>query len=105
MAKYRNIKCEVDGIIFDSIKEAKRYKELKLLERAGVLHSIECQRVFKIEVKGVHICKYIADFFYIENNLPVVEDVKSAYTAKLPVYRLKKKLLAATHGITIKEYI
>ena len=103
MAKYRNTKVEVDGILFDSIKEGKRYKELKLMERANVIHTIECQKVFKIEVNGMHICKYIADFAYIENNSLVVEDVKSYVTAKLPVYRLKKKLLQATHGITVQE--
>lgn len=105
MAKYKSAKTLVDGIAFDSAKEARRYQDLVLLERANVIHSLECQKVFRIEVMGKHICKYICDFAYIENGKQVVEDVKSAYTAKLPVYRLKKKLLEATHGIEIREYI
>jgi hypothetical protein len=49
------------------------------------------------------VCKYISDFVYLENGQKIVEDVKSEYTRKLPVYRLKKKLVKAVHGIDIKE--
>lgn len=56
-----------------------------------------------VTANGIKICVYIADYIYIENGRSVVEDVKSAFTAKLPVYRLKKKLLSALLGIEIRE--
>jgi len=103
MSKYKNKKVTIDGIIFDSQKEGRRYEELKVLERAKVISGLELQPVFKCEVNGKHICRYIGDFRYVEAGGIVVEDVKSAYTRKLPVYRLKKKLVAALHGVIISE--
>lgn len=98
--KYRNKKTVVDGITFDSQKEAKRYGELKLLEHAGVITDLQLQPPFKLEVHGVKICTYRADFRYTENGKDVVEDVKGVLT---PVYRIKKKLMFAIYGIEIKE--
>jgi len=51
----------------------------------------------------VKICRYVADFGYIENGAVVIEDVKSKITKGLPVYRLKKKLMKALYGIDIRE--
>lgn len=106
--KYRNKPTIVDGIRFDSKKEAGRYQELKLLQRAHKIKSLELQKKFEIYWNGVDICTYIADFVYQEcpvGSAPfqVVEDVKSPMTRKLPVYRLKKKLMEAAHSIHIKE--
>jgi hypothetical protein len=101
-AKYRNVKTVVDGITFDSNREAKRYGELKTLFLAGVITNLSVQSTFKIEFEGRHICKYIADFVYTSNGRLMVEDVKSKPTMT-PVYRLKKKLMLAFHGIEIQE--
>lgn len=103
MSKYANRKVTVDGLTFDSAKEARRYGELRLIERAGQITDLQCQPVFRLDVNGQHVCKYIADFSYLENGQRVVEDVKSDFTRKLPVYRLKSKLLKAVHGVEIKE--
>ena len=104
MAKYRNKRTEVDGLVFASQKEALRYQELKLLERAGEIFNLMWQRPFQIEVNGVKICKYVADFTYSEKGgWYVTEDIKSDVTRKLPAYRLKKKLMLAVHGIEIRE--
>lgn len=101
MAKYKNKRTEVDGLVFASQKEARRYQELKLLERAGEIFDLMWQRPFQIEVNGVEICKYVADFTYIEKGgWDVVEDVKGVLT---PVYKLKKKLMLAVHGVEIRE--
>jgi len=98
--KYRAKPKTIDGIYFASTKEANRYKELKLLTRAGIIHGLRTQVSFTLEINKVHICRYVADFVYFENGEKVVEDVKGFIT---PSYRLKKKLMKAIHGIIIKE--
>ena len=95
-SKYRARKVEVDGIIFDSHKEARRYRELKLLEQAGKIKDLGLQPNFllqpsyKKDGKTIRKIEYIADFTYydLERNEMVVEDVKGFRT---DVYRLKKK--------------
>ncbi len=102
MSKYNAVRTEVDGFIFDSKAEARRYSELKLAEQAGEITALELQPKFSIDINGKHICTYIADFKYTDNRTgrTVIEDVKGV---KTPVYRLKKKLVEALHGITIQE--
>lgn len=105
-SKYNNRKTEVDGIEFDSEKEANRYKELKLLLKIGEIGMIAKQVEFALHNNGEKIASYIADFVYLEikTGKQIVEDVKSEATRKLPVYRLKKKLMKSIYKITIKEY-
>jgi hypothetical protein len=101
--KYGNIKTVIDGHVFDSQKEAARYVQLRYREKAGEITDLELQREFKLEVNGEKVASYICDFAYQENGLLVVEDVKSAMTRKLPVYRLKKKLMFSLHAVQIRE--
>ncbi len=96
-------KTEVDGIKFDSLKESRRWAELKLMERAGLIADLARQKRFNLAVNGVLVCAYVADHVYTEKGEEVVEDVKSAYTRKNPVYVLKKKLMKACLGIEIRE--
>jgi len=102
VTKYRAIPTEVDGIRFDSKKEARHYQELKIRKRAHVISQLELQPRFKLHVRGQLICTYIADFAYfdVKSQQTVVEDVKGVLT---PVYKLKKKLMRAVHGIEIQE--
>jgi len=102
--KYRAIKTEVDGIKFDSRKEAARYSELKLLQQAGAICQLETQKRFYLRVKDQKVCDYICDFFYYDKEKEewIIEDVKSTAT-RTPVYRLKKKLMRAILGIEITE--
>ena len=110
MTKYRAIKTVVDGITFDSKKEAKRYSELKMMEKAGIIATLRLQPEFKCMVKGKKVCTYKADFEYlmvdeegpdVQIGYYMVEDVKGF---KTPVYRLKKKLVEACYpGTVIKE--
>ena len=82
MNKYRNKKIIVDDYIFDSIQESKRYKELKLLLKAGKIQDLELQPHFLLQEsfrknnKTYRKIEYIADFKYIENGKTIVEDVK-----------------------------
>jgi hypothetical protein len=103
--KFNASKTEVDGIVFDSKKEATRYKQLKILQKAGLIGFLKLQVEYKLECNGEKVASYIADFEYVltETGEKVVEDVKSDVTRKLPTYRLKKKLMKAMHGIEIKE--
>ena len=101
MNKYHAVKTEVDGIVFASKKEAKRYGELKLLLRGELISCLELQKAFPLAVNGVQICKYVADFVYraCSGHL-IIEDTKGQ---KTPVYQIKKKLMLACHGIHILE--
>lgn len=103
MSKYGNKKVELDGFLFDSLKESRRYSELKLLEYNGEIENLELQPQYPCFVNKKKITTYIADFRYKENGKVVIEDVKSEATRKIAVYRLKKKLTEALYGIIIFE--
>lgn len=102
--KFHNVKTIIDGITFDSLKEGRRYQELKILQRSGAICEMEIQKRFELNVNAQKICDYVCDFFYFDKEKEewIVEDVKSSAT-RTPVYRIKKKLMAACLGIEIKE--
>lgn len=101
-AKYRNQKTEVGDRVFDSKLEAARFVQLKRMQEAGIICNLQCQVPFAIEVGGVLICKYIADFVYIDTDgRQVVEDAKGVRTRE---YIIKRKLMKAVHRIDIKEF-
>ncbi len=95
MNKYRNKKVILDKYVFDSIQESRRYKELKLLLKAGKIQNLELQPHFLLQEsfrkngKTYRKIEYIADFQYIENGKTIVEDVKGIQT---DVFKLKHKL-------------
>lgn len=105
-SKYNNTKTEVDGIVFDSVKEANRYKELRLLLKIGEIGLLKRQVEYELNLGGKNSIKYVADFVYVisKTGQKIVEDVKSEITKKLPVYRMKKKLMEDRYGIIIKEF-
>jgi hypothetical protein len=100
-SKYNATKTVVDGITFASKAEAKRYAELKLLERSKEIENLECQPRFALTVLcGDVIGEYVADYRYWRGHSIVVEDVKGF---KTPLYRWKKKHVEAQYGIKIVE--
>ncbi len=99
-SKYRNVRCEVNGERFDSKREAQRWHQLKLEQRAGLIINLQRQVPFELTVNGRKVAKYVADFTYMRDGEAITEDVKGARTA---VYILKSKLMLACHGITILE--
>ena len=125
--KFKNKKVTVDGIEFDSQKEANRYYELRLLERAGVITDLELQKEYELiptqyeyfERYGKNgkrlkdgkrcieqSCIYKADFAYKENGKTVVEDTKGyrdPSSAGYAKFVIKRKLMLYIHGIKIKE--
>ena len=98
--KYGAVKVIIDGIKFDSKAEGRRYKTLKLLERAGEITNLELQPRYDLIINEIKCGFYKADFRYLQDNELVVEDVKGV---KTPVYNLKKKLIKAIYGIEILE--
>ena len=94
-SKYKNKKTQIDMYIFDSAKEAKRYRELKLLEMVGEISNLELQprfllqESFKKNGKTYRKIEYVADFKYIEEGKTIVEDVKGLQT---DVFKIKHKL-------------
>lgn len=104
--KYNNTKVVIDGIKFDSKREAQRYKELILLEKAGKIADLILQPKFElipkytINGRNVRKMEYIADFQYTENGKTIVEDAKGFKTKE---YLIKKKLFEFKYGIEIME--
>lgn len=108
--KYRNQKVTIDGVTFDSKKEAARFHQLKLLETAGKLSNLERQKVFELAPsvtlagRKKPALRYYADFVYNdETGTLVVEDVKSEITRKDKAYRIKVHLMKHVHNIEIRE--
>ena len=105
--KYHSRKVTLDGITFDSQREANRYAELKMLERAGCISNLRLQVKYAIvephkredgtTERGAF---YIADFAYFGGEKEVVEDAKGYRT---PEYILKRKLMLERYGIRILE--
>ena len=124
MSKYRSKKTEVDGIVFDSVKESKRYQQLKLMEKAGIICNLKRQVKYELipaqYMNGKCIERavtYTSDFEYDELlkarqrtvmvyddskviGRHIVEDVKGV---KTDVYKIKRKLMLHKYGILIRE--
>lgn len=117
--KYHNRKIERNGMIFDSVKEYKRFVELSLLEKAGKITDLRRQVKYVLipaqyepDIKGKRgghqkgrlierECSYYADFVYCNNEgRVVVEDTKGYRTHE---YIIKRKLMLHVYGIRIKE--
>lgn len=112
-SKYKNKPVIVDNIRFASVKEATRYKELTLLQKAGKIENLRLQVPYELipaqyaEVDGKKKCiersvKYLADFVYYdaETEQWIVEDAKGVRTKE---YVLKRKLMLQVHNIRIHE--
>lgn len=105
-SKYHARKTTVDGITFDSRKEARRYLTLKGMEEDGAIENLRRQVRYELvpafDVDGRHYrpVYYVADFVYVEDGKTVVEDVKGV---KTDVYKLKSKLFARRYGMSITE--
>lgn len=117
MTKYHSKKVVVNGLTFDSKKEANRYRELLLLERAGAITNLKRQVKYQLlpaQYRPVFDKKsrkwkdrcverevsYVADFVYQQDGETIVEDTKGFKTKD---YILKRKMLLYFHQIKIKE--
>lgn len=109
--KYRNQKTTLDGITFDSKREAQRYAELQALASRSLIEDLRHQVPFELapgvkfsgESRRKPALRYVADFSYRLDGRLVVEDVKSKVTAGAAAYRIKRHLMLSVHGIEVKE--
>ena len=99
--KYHNRKVEIDGMIFDSVAESRRYQELKLLQTAGEISDLIVHPRYVIidayvyEGKTIRKSEYVGDFQYFDSDgIQVTEDVKGFITKE---YSLKKKLFLSRY--------
>lgn len=105
MSKYNARKTVIDGYTFDSMKEGRRYVDLKLMQSAKKIRGLEIHPKYLL-IDGFSIGKkrfkpvyYIRDFAYYENGRFIVEDVKGVET---DVFKLKAKLFRKKYGFEIK---
>jgi Protein of unknown function (DUF1064). len=98
----RTFTCPKTGIVFDSEAEYERWCQLQLLQTLGQIKGLDRQVDIPLEVNGVHVCYYRADFVYYDNTTQtsIVEDCKGYRT---DTYIIKAKLMQAVHGIKIYE--
>ena len=117
--KYRNRKVYVDGIPFDSAKEGRRWRDLCLMEKAGIIENLRRQVSYTLippqDIRdrrtGKHLrteraVKYIADFCYTDNRdgQTIVEDVKGYHGGQAyAIFKIKKKLMLYLFGIEVME--
>ena len=99
MSKYKNIKVKLDGITFDSKKEAVHYAYLKSLEKRGVITDLQLQTKLDFKIDGKKIFTYKPDFEYNDEFGHHIIDVKGIQT---PVFKLKKKLIEAQYKTKIE---
>jgi hypothetical protein len=114
-SKYGNVKTQVNGIWFDSKKEAERFQQLTLMQQAKQISDLELQPRFPLHVmriaysecpiKLTKVGVFTADFSYLDLRTGecVIEDVKSEPTRTGEAYRLRRKLVEAIHGVVITE--
>jgi hypothetical protein len=109
-AKYRNTKCEHEGIKFDSQRERSHWFYLIQQQAAGLISDLRLQVPFVLTERKQRddgtwerASKYVADFTYMRDGKLVVEDVKSEATRKNRAYIQKRKQMLDKHGITVKE--
>lgn len=119
--KYLNKKCEINGMVFDSRKEARRYCELLLLVNGNYIKNLQRQVKYvlipaqyevveRYDKSGKRLkdgkkliereCAYVADFVYEEDGKTVIEDTKGMKTKD---YIIKRKLMLFVHGIRVRE--
>lgn len=116
--KYKAVKTTVDGIVFDSKRESRRYMELMRMQDEGLISDLELQKRYLLipeirlpdsvgprggKIRGKVLERavyYVADFVYQQDGKTVVEDCKGMRT---DVYKIKRRLMQENYNITIKE--
>ena len=96
--RYYAKKTRVDGYLFDSKMEARRYEQLKLLERAKTIERLAVHPKWEINLDKTWICDVEMDFSYMENGKVVIEDVKGHDNV---LSKLKRRLFEAKYGLQV----
>jgi ribosomal protein S8 len=102
--KYHSTRTQIDGIWFDSKKEANRYSELRVMEKSGEISGLTLQPEYQLQPgftydgKKERAIVYRADFRYSKDGKIIVEDVKASSRFKTNIYKLKRKMLLYKYG-------
>lgn len=104
--KFGSKRCTVEGEAFDSKLEARRWLELRDMQRRGLISGLRRQVEYPLVINGIDCGSYYADFVYFTAaGDRRVEDVKAKSGVTMTqVYKLKKRLVFAIHGVTIREH-
>jgi hypothetical protein len=114
-SKMRNVITVVDGIKWKSAKQARRYRDLKLMQEYGDIRLLRWEVTYHLIVNNIEITTYRCDFEYVTRaGDRIVEDVKPTYksakaekeykaTGAYKMFALKKRMMAAIYGIDVKE--
>ena len=110
--KVNHERVTINGIVFDSIAEADRYRVLRVMEKNGRISDLKCHPRWEIIPaqkpeghRGFLPAHYTADFSYVKDGKLIVEDVKSEYTRQEEDYVLRRKLMLLVHGIYVEEVV
>lgn len=107
-SKYRNVPTVVDGVRFDSKREARRWETLCQFEQAGLISKLERQVTFELapsvriagEKRARPALRFKADFRYVdENGKTVIEDAKGHSDT---AFRIRQHLMKAVHGVDVR---
>lgn len=106
VGKYRNQRIKIDGVTYDSKKEVKAMADLSWRQHLGEITDLKYHQRYRLEVRGVHVCDYEADFTFREHVPPVrfrVVDCKGYKRgAAWVMFQIKRKLMLACHGIEVE---
>ena len=106
--KYRNTPVVIDGVRFDSVREANRWGFLQALQRLNKISQLERQVKYVLapsvkfagEKRAKTALRYFADFRYVDSTgETVVEDAKGRETE---AFRIKRHLMKSVHGIDVR---
>lgn len=99
--KYRNKRCEMDDIKFDSLRERNYYANLRRMEIAGLIRKLQVHPRYPIIINKHKVCDVVLDFSFecVKSGIVSHVDVKGMDT---PVSRLKRKMVEAQYGILVE---
>ena len=96
----------MDGVVFASEAEMKRFADLQMLERAGEISDLRRQQSYDIEIKGHHFCTFTPDHEYLnKKGTPIIEEFKTGMSVKDKDYQLRKRAFELYYGLTVTEII
>lgn len=102
--KWKNKRCEADGIWFDSMAERDRYLTLKQMEQAGLIECLQPHKSYLFTINGIKLWSYTPDFEYVDCKTKqlVIEDVKNSVNATERSFKRNVKMMMALYGLNVK---
>ena len=100
----KELRTDIDGTVFDSKEELKRYKDLQVLQRDGQIRELYTQQEFTLKINNIDVGKYTCDFIYQEKTkdgiwVEIFEDYKGFYTSES---KFRIKIFEAIYGVKVR---